>query len=188
MIWSNSKDAQLKEAIVCKADAGEILDLYRRVGSGWQIGHMVTALHRVAKYPGGRSVADDQQVWTLVAQVGKSAEHCNAQQLANSAWACAKMSYLHVPFLAAIEASSLSIISSFKAQELANTAWSLSRLVFAPAPLRNAISSAAIPLSHLGMQTQSLANLSWAWARLNYVDLPLFDAIAAASIPSIHQF
>jgi hypothetical protein len=62
MIWSNNREAQLTDSIIFKTNAGEILDFHRSTGAAWSLSHKVTALHRVAKYPGGRSVSHDYQV------------------------------------------------------------------------------------------------------------------------------
>mmetsp|Transcript_42959 Transcript_42959/g.67965 ORF Transcript_42959/g.67965 Transcript_42959/m.67965 type:complete len:81 (-) Transcript_42959:400-642(-) len=78
--------------IIDKANASEILELHRMSGHRWRLVHVITALHRIAKYPRGVNFAEDAQVKSLLDQVSSSSTQCSAQQLANSAWACAKLS------------------------------------------------------------------------------------------------
>ncbi|KAJ1622417.1 hypothetical protein T492DRAFT_582321, partial [Pavlovales sp. CCMP2436] len=111
----------------------------------------------------------------------------NAQGLANTAWAYAKLNTPAPRLFEAIAHESEQRVVSFKPQELANTAWAFATLG-TPAPqLFGAIARASE--QHIGsFKPQELANTAWAFATLGTHAPQLFDAIARESEQHICNF
>lgn len=114
---------------------------------------------------------------------------CGPQDLANIAWAMAKLGLLHRPLIAAISAASIRMISAFGQQNLANMAWAFATLGVADAPLLASISAAALRnISDGQWVSQSLSNTAWAYASLDLLHGPLMASISAAAIARITEF
>eukprot|EP00971_Amphidinium_carterae_P166967 3308947-Amphidinium_carterae.1 len=86
-----------------------------------QARQLVNIIYGVAR--SGRA----QSMLTLTEMLAKKLllrlEECNAQELANSAWAFAKAGYLDPEFYKSLARIAEKRASSFNAQELANTVW-----------------------------------------------------------------
>jgi len=95
----------------------------------------------------------------------------NQQNIANTAWAFAKLVVTHQPLLASISAAAITRSSEFIPQGLANLAWALAKLVVLDAPLMPALSSAAMPNIDEYVP-QNLSNMSWAFATLGVLHQP----------------
>merc|ERR1712224_1127986 len=102
------------------------------------------------------------------------------QNLANTAWAFAKMPIVHVPLMHALSAASIPLIEDFKPLELPITFWAFATLHCADLPLLHAISEAAIRKSP-EFSMLDLSNTAWALALLGRPDVPLLEAIAASA-------
>jgi len=68
------------------------------------------------------------------------------QELANTAWSCAHLLYIHGPLFASISSSSRLRIGQFNLQSLASTAWAFSDLGFGHSPLLAAIAEEALTI------------------------------------------
>lgn len=67
-----------------------------------------------------------------------------SQDIANIAWAYAKIACADCPLLAAIAESSMKKLSAFEPRSLTNLAWAIAVLAFINHPLLNSIAAAAI--------------------------------------------
>merc|ERR1711990_285486 len=89
----------------------------------------------------------------------------NTQGIANTAWAFAKLSFIHEPFFNVIASASLAKTKQFDPQGLANIAWSMATIAMSDEPLLTAISVQAVgTISQF--TTQNLSNTIWAYATL----------------------
>lgn len=92
-----------------------------------------------------------------------------SQELANTAWAFARLNVRDAPLLDAISQQSLRLIALAKPQHLSNMVWSLAVLYYTHKPLLTALSAESI--SKLpNFAAQELANTAWAFAHLHYPD------------------
>jgi 2-polyprenyl-6-methoxyphenol hydroxylase-like FAD-dependent oxidoreductase len=119
---------------------------------------------------------------SLMAALAGSIEHrvgdCNTQELANVAWAFAKVGGgSYDPLFTALARASEQRAASFNAQELANTAWAFATAGHSNAPLFAALAR-AIERSLRDFTVQGLSNTMWAFATCGYADEKLFDAMA----------
>lgn len=147
ILWSQSEAAQLNDVIASQTSAAQVLRLFQERATDWGRLQLVTALHRVARAPDGCE-APRAALRELLALVAASLGQCGAQQLANSAWALAKLLIRDPPLRDSIASAAIGPMATFKAQELANTAWSMAKLAVAHLPLLAAIASAAIGMSY----------------------------------------
>uniref|UniRef100_A0A7S4QFG5 RNA-editing substrate-binding complex 6 protein domain-containing protein n=1 Tax=Alexandrium monilatum TaxID=311494 RepID=A0A7S4QFG5_9DINO len=111
----------------------------------------------------------------------------NAQNLANTAWACSTLAMPDEPLLAAIASAAMAKINHFIPLELANLAWSFATLGVGNTPFLEAIASAA-SASLPQFRPCSLAILAWSFARLSWLPGPLMNSISAASRRNITAY
>jgi len=69
----------------------------------------------------------------------------STQHLSNTAWAFARLGFLHDPLLKALSSASISRIRDFSEQGQASTVWAVSSLRFCHKPLIQSIASSARP-------------------------------------------
>lgn len=118
--------------------------------------HFVTALHRIAKAPGGPEIFGEVGLLSLVTELKDIFEEGSVDEdtrhLSNTAWALAVLPVKDGPLRAAISAQSLPLIRSFDPQNMSNTAWALSTCEMFDLPLFDATASQALPrIRHFGM-------------------------------------
>eukprot|EP00802_Teleaulax_amphioxeia_P003133 Tamp_03136.p1 GENE.Tamp_03136~~Tamp_03136.p1 ORF type:complete len:1171 (+),score=340.99 Tamp_03136:337-3513(+) len=102
---------------------------------------------------------------------------CNAQELANVAWAFAKAGHLDAELFSNLARAAEQCLDNFKPQELANTAWAFATAGHSDPQLFKALAQAvATRLDDFIMQ--GLANTAWAFAKAGYFDVLLFGAMA----------
>lgn len=195
-------NAPLNDEIITRRSAREVLAIFGERGAELNHVNAITALHRIAKAGDGAAVAGDARFERLVARVvehisqvpsARSAEarHEAAarsfkswpppakdhQNLSNTAWALAKLSYAHAPQLEAIAAAAIPLIGEFNAQDLANTPWAFAKLASLNSPLCHAIASKAIArLAELN--PQNLTNIAWSLAARPVRHGPLLESIS----------
>jgi len=111
-----------------------------------------------------------------------------AQELANTAWACAKLLWQNLPLLDAIaSASRPRLHDQFNTLNMTNTAWAWAALSLTHAPLIDALSAESLP--HISeFEAQQLHNSAWAFARLLVKDHPLLGSISAVSFSKATEF
>ena len=109
------------------------------------------------------------------------------RNLANIAWAFAKLHINDVALFTAISSAAIDKMGSFNAQELANTAWAIATLHINDGALFTAISGAA--RGKMGsFNAQDLANTAWAFAALGIKDGALFTAISRVARGKMGSF
>mmetsp|Transcript_80333 Transcript_80333/g.227506 ORF Transcript_80333/g.227506 Transcript_80333/m.227506 type:complete len:559 (+) Transcript_80333:719-2395(+) len=113
--------------------------------------------------------------------------HYRAQELSNTAWACAALAFTDEPLLSAISSAALASLGDFITQHLANTVWAYAIMICRHEPLLHAIAAAALATSS-EFHAQSLSNTAWSLARLAVRDPPLLESLSAESIPKISDF
>mmetsp|Transcript_71882 Transcript_71882/g.181684 ORF Transcript_71882/g.181684 Transcript_71882/m.181684 type:complete len:533 (+) Transcript_71882:108-1706(+) len=123
----------------------------------------------------------------LIAVGGKAGDRFQPQNMSNTAWACARLKFKHVPLMKALSAASINSCAQFKPTELANTAWSFAKVEFLDRTFLTAISSSA-QARISSFKVQDVSNTAWSFARLNVQDSQLMDALAARSMSLMHQF
>ena len=125
---------------------------------------LANIVHGAAK--SGRACTMDTLMQTLGASIGQRMSQCNAQEIANTAWAFAKAGHLDARLSAALATVVRASIDSFKAQELSNTAWAYATAGYSDELLFTTLARAVE--RHLDTFTaQGLANTAYAAAQLN---------------------
>jgi 2-polyprenyl-6-methoxyphenol hydroxylase-like FAD-dependent oxidoreductase len=115
---------------------------------------------------------------------------CNTQELANVAWAFAKVgvsSFSYEQLFIALARAAERRATSFNAQELANTAWAFATAGHSDATLFAALAR-AIERNLRDFTVQGLSNTMWAYATGGYADPPLFDAMARVIQQRVGEF
>jgi len=156
--------------------------------------NIATALHRLAKIARDSNdktkVLRDPRLSQLALKAQESISLFTPQQLSNSAWACATLSYYSNALLKCIENEALQKLDKFNSQDLTNTIWAYAKLNYKPKLLMSGIASEALLKLH-DFNPQGLANTLWAFATLNhfgdqYPDL--LAGIARESSKKINHF
>ena len=141
--------------------------------------------HGVAK--SGRGSAMAPLMGTLAGTMICRLDGCNAQELANTAWAFAKAGYVDQQLFTCLAQVSVKHLDSFNAQELANTAWAFATAGHSDAQLFEAL--ARVAARRLGQfNTQGLANTAWAFATAGHSDAQLFEALAEMAQSRLNDF
>ncbi|KAG1653887.1 hypothetical protein FOA52_011709 [Chlamydomonas sp. UWO 241] len=91
------------------------------------------------------------------------------RQLANTAWAVAKLQHTDDTFMAALIKAASPQLHNFNPQNLANTVWALATLGHADGAFMAALLEAATPQLR-NFKPQHLANTAWALAKLQHID------------------
>ena len=99
-----------------------ILTLFEKNGDRLSARNLATAVHRIAKH-GGRRVMWDPRLERLLEMCGRRIGEFKPQEIANSAWGCAKAGFTNQPLFKAVAAEVPRRIREFNAQEMANTVW-----------------------------------------------------------------
>ena len=99
------------------------------------------------------------------------------QELANSAWACAKLAYLDEALLSSIAKHCHQRMKHFIPQDFANVAWAFSKLVYVNLPVLGALCGMSLTCIS-EFNCQDLANTAWAVANLLLRNEKLIGAIA----------
>eukprot|EP00929_Paragymnodinium_shiwhaense_P090543 TRINITY_DN50730_c0_g1_i1.p1 TRINITY_DN50730_c0_g1~~TRINITY_DN50730_c0_g1_i1.p1 ORF type:complete len:965 (+),score=112.33 TRINITY_DN50730_c0_g1_i1:266-3160(+) len=91
----------------------------------------------------------------------------NAQDVANSAWALAKLRHLDTEVMQALSLRAQTIMRTLNAQNVANLAWAYGSLFLEDRLLFDALTaqSSCIPGT---LRPQALANMVWAFAKVSY--------------------
>uniref|UniRef100_A0A7S4RAM3 catechol O-methyltransferase n=1 Tax=Alexandrium monilatum TaxID=311494 RepID=A0A7S4RAM3_9DINO len=106
------------------------------------------------------------------------------QELSNTAWAYAQLSFLHLPLMDAIAAASIAKITQCLSQDHSNLAWAFATLHLPNAPLCDSIAAAALRTIRQ-FERQHLVNTAWSFATLRFEHPPLMKAISAAALPKL---
>ncbi|KOO26258.1 hypothetical protein Ctob_008307 [Chrysochromulina tobinii] len=124
---------------------------------------------------------------TLARSIERRVADCNAQELANVAWAFAKAATPDTELFAVLARACEVQLSSFKAQELANTAWGFATAGHTDTRLFAALARAA-EARLADFSVQGLSNTAWAFAKAGHDDAPLFRALAVAARQRLPEF
>ena len=124
---------------------------------------------------------------TLARSIERRVADCNAQELANVAWAFAKAAQPDAELFAALARACEVRLSSFKAQELANTAWGFATAGHTDTRLFAALARAA-EARLADFSVQGLSNTAWAFSKAGHDDAPLFRALAGAARQRLPEF
>ena len=113
---------KLNGDIVAARNSLAILELYAARGADFNHVNICTALHRIAKHARGPHIQKDARFLNLIESAVYRLEQFRAQELANTAWAFAKMEVRNEALMAALASRAQGMLEQFNAQELANTA------------------------------------------------------------------
>lgn len=152
----------------------------KQIASGNEIRarQLANIAHGVARSGTGQSMKS--LVKALAKAIERCLHDCNAQELANSAWAFAKAGYLDANLFSSLARVVESRANDFNAQELANISWAFATANQSDAKLFSALSGSI--QWHLGdFSAQGLANTSWAFAKVGHLDAQLFAAMARSA-------
>jgi hypothetical protein len=100
-----------------------------------------------------------------------------ARELANTAWASARIGRADAPLFAALAAVAERRLGDFNVQGLANTAWAFATAGHKAPALLDAIAAEAAPRLR-EFNPQNLTNTAWAFAVADHVAPALFDSDA----------
>ncbi|QDZ22187.1 hypothetical protein A3770_07p47050 [Chloropicon primus] len=181
---------KLKEARDWKGILRQVelnLDIFNEV-------NIATALHRLAKIARDSNekskILRDPRLASLESKAQENMKLFTPQQLSNSAWACATLSYNSMPLLRGIEAQALVKLEKFNSQDLTNTIWAYAKLGYKPKQLMSGIAEEALHKLY-DFNPQGLANTLWAFATLNHYGTQyseLLTGIASEAMKKIHNF
>jgi hypothetical protein len=104
----------------------------------------------------------------------------NEHDIANTAWALAKLGHKDEAFMSALLTEAKPKLGGFTAQAMANTAWAVAKLGYKDAPFMRALLVAMKPKLST-FDRQNLSNTVWALATLDYNDAAFMRAVLAAS-------
>ena len=146
---------------------------------------LANIVHGVAK--SGQGTTMDELMSALATSIGQRLSDCNAQELANIAWAFAKAGKLDGTFFAALARVAEQHLASFKGQELANTAWAFATAGHADTPLFTALARAT-EQRLVDFSVQGLTNTAWAFATAGHADAPLFRQMSKMAQQRVGEF
>eukprot|EP00929_Paragymnodinium_shiwhaense_P048416 TRINITY_DN24481_c0_g2_i3.p1 TRINITY_DN24481_c0_g2~~TRINITY_DN24481_c0_g2_i3.p1 ORF type:complete len:1080 (-),score=278.32 TRINITY_DN24481_c0_g2_i3:174-3413(-) len=143
-----------------------------------QARQLVNIAHGIAH--SGRGPAMSQLMKALARSIQRRLGDCNAQELANTAWAFAKAGQSDAELFEALARVAEKRISELNAQEVANTVWAFATTGHVDTKLFAA--AARVVEQRLGDFTvQGLANTAWAFAKAGHTDTKLFTAMARSA-------
>ena len=146
---------------------------------------LATIAHGVAK--SGQGSTATELMAALATSIESRVGDCNAQELANTAWAFAKAEHRASALFDALATAAARRVRDFNAQELANTAHAFAKAGHASPALFDAVAATAAPRLR-EFTPQGLANTVWAYAAAGHASPSLFEAVAAASAPRLREF
>jgi len=143
-----------------------------------QARQLVNIAYGVARSGGGQHM--DALMASLAKSLKQRLHDCNAQELANAAWAFAKTGKCDRGLFKVLARAAESRADSFKAQELANIAWAFATAGHPDEKLFTEL--ARVVGSNLDyFSAQGLANTAWAFAKVGHSDAKLFAALATSA-------
>lgn len=155
------------------------------VGGKIQARQLANIAHGVARSGRGQSMG--ALMAALAVALRSCLGDCNAQELANAAWAFAKAVYVDAELFAALARSVEGRVSEFNAQELANVAWAFATVGHCDTKLFQSLAT-SIELRLSDFSAQGLANTAWAFAKVGHADAKLFASIGAAAKQRLNDF
>ena len=161
---------QLNKRIVAARSAEDILAIIEAEHGEFNAVNAATACNRLAKAL--RSSAhdaktDDRRVQALFSTLTRVSSSMNAQDVANTVWALAKLGWQAAEEGAmrrALEGAAVRVAPSMIAQDVANTVWALATLGWQAGEegaMRRALEGAAVRVAP-SMNAQEVANTVWA--------------------------
>ena len=143
----------LNKRIVAARSAEDILAIIEADHSEFDACNAATACNRLAKAPRSSArgaKADDCRVQTLFLTLTRVSSSMNAQNVANTLWALAKLGWQagEMPMRCALEGAAVRVAPSMKAQAVANTVWALATLGWqaGDGAMRDALEGAAVQI------------------------------------------
>ena len=146
---------------------------------------LATIAHGVAKTGKGGTMSTLMNALACAIQIRMDA--CNAQEIANVAWAFAKVGDSTPSFFNALAIAAERRLDEFKPQELSNTVHAFAKAGCTSPTLFDAIATCTVKQLS-GFTPQGIANTVWAFASAGHSAPALFDAIAGASAHRMYEF
>eukprot|EP00928_Gymnodinium_smaydae_P038278 TRINITY_DN26430_c0_g1_i1.p1 TRINITY_DN26430_c0_g1~~TRINITY_DN26430_c0_g1_i1.p1 ORF type:complete len:1082 (+),score=131.33 TRINITY_DN26430_c0_g1_i1:283-3246(+) len=154
-------------------------------GDGIQARQLANIAHGAARSGKG------QNMGAMLSALARSIEprlgECNAQELANTAWAFAKAGHDDAALFKALEVVVVKRVDEFNSQELANIVWAFATAGYSSKQLFTAF-GVAVKRRLDEFTTQGFANVAYAFAKAGHVDTQLFTAMARSADWRINDF
>ena len=154
-----------------------ILALFEKNGNQFSGRNLATAMHRIGKL-GGRNVRQDPRLAQMIEMCGRRIGDFKPQEIANSAWGCAKIGITDQRFFNAVAEEVSRQIEKFNPQAMANTVWAFATAGVAADSLFKAV-AAEFPRRIGEFNAQAMGSTVWAFATASVAADPLFKAVAA---------
>ncbi|CAE7728803.1 auaG, partial [Symbiodinium necroappetens] len=156
-----------------------------------QARQLANIVHGIVK-SGALKVSRESLGDLMKALAGAFREHmgsCNAQELANAAWAFAKAGHVDAELFAALASSAQEkwYLDNFNAQEAANTTWAFATAGHSDAKLFKALGE-VVEQRLSSFTPQGLANTVWAFAKANFLDARLLRMMGEMAQQSMDLF
>ena len=149
-----------------------ILTLLKQYEAQFSARNLATAVHRIGKL-GGRRVQQDPRLERLIEMCGRRIGEFEPQEIANSAWGCAKIGITDQRFFKAVAEKASRRIHAFNPQAMANTVWAFATARVAADTLFKAV-AAEVPRRIGEFNAQNMTNMVWAFACVGWEGRNLF--------------
>ncbi|KAG1653888.1 hypothetical protein FOA52_011710 [Chlamydomonas sp. UWO 241] len=165
-----------------------LLTLVERHGQAFSPINAATALSHAAQLCARqRCTIPHSGIEGMVQLAREQLPSMEARQLANTAWALAKLQHTDSAFMDALLKVGKPQLRDFKPRHLANTVWALATLGFADGDFMAALLEVAEPQLR-DFKPQELANTVWALATLGFADGDFMAALLKAFTPQRRDF
>jgi hypothetical protein len=141
-----------------------------------------TAFHQLAA-----KFSHDWFIDDLVKKALAQTQDFSPQEIADMAWALAKLRFCHKELLLALAQEAIKKNADLAPQDIAHTVWAFATLGIKNEKLFSVLSHAAIE-KMAGFNSQNIANCAWAFAILGIRNTHLFDLLAKQTIDQIESF
>ncbi|CAE7801610.1 auaG [Symbiodinium sp. CCMP2592] len=160
-------------------------------GTDIQARQLANIVHGIVK-SGALKVGTESLGDLMKALAGAFREHmgsCNAQELANAAWAFAKAGHVDTELFSALAAAAQETwyLENFNAQEAANTTWAFATANHSDPKLFKALGE-VVEMRLSSFTPQGLANTVWAFAKANFLDARLLRKMGDMAQQSMELF
>lgn len=123
----------------------------------------------------------------LAAALKARLAECNPQELANVAWAFAKMRHVDADFFGKLAETVEGCAMDLNPQEIANTAWAFATAGHSDTRLWRSLAP-VVELRVIEFTTQGLSNTAWAFAKAGHVDARLFAMMGGRARERLDDF
>ena len=147
---------------------------------------LATMAHGAAK-SGASGPVLERVMAALANSIEQHLGSCNAQELANVAWAFAKSKQYDEQLFVALSEAAQRRLDRFNCQELTNFTWAFSTVGHADETLFSVLAR-AVERRLGGFNTQGLSNTAFAFAKAGHADVELFGAVARMTQQRLQHF